>query len=130
MFEVINSRASKTEQRDGELEKVAIAGAAAIQQIIAERDELRTYVETQRRELAALSAVNDNFRRTITLIRHHYVELGTRILRELEQFDAAFNSVTHPQNETESSSEHANLVALAQRLKPRTAVRNSADGVE
>ena len=128
MADVVNTRIPKTTAAatDSELDKVALAGAAAIQQIIADRDQLRKYVDTQRRELVALTAVNENLRRTITLIRHHYIELGTKILRELEQFDEAFSSVTFESKDMpDVSQEQANLVALAQRLKP--VVRNSGE---
>jgi len=103
---------------DSELEKVAVAGAAAIQRIIADRDELRNLANAQQRELVALSAINEDLRRRMALIRHHYVELGTRILSQLEQFDDAFRQATREQDAPPPPSDHANLVALAQRLRP------------
>ena len=105
---------------DAELEKVAVAGAAAIQRIIADRDELRNLANSQQRELVALSAVNEDLRRRMALIRHHYVELGTRILAQLEQFDDAFRQATREQEHAGAASDHANLIALAQRLRPTT----------
>jgi hypothetical protein len=39
--------------------------------------------------LVALSAINEDLHRRIAVIRHHYVELGTRMLTQLEQFDGA-----------------------------------------
>jgi hypothetical protein len=65
------------------------------------------------------------------LIRHHYIELGTKILAQLEQFDDAFhNAIRERQQSVDGSKEHANLVALAQRLRPnsaRHASRESSD---
>lgn len=120
---------ASADESDATLEKVALAGAAAIQRIIAERDELRNRANTQQRELVALSAINEDLRRRIALIRHHYVELGTRILAQLEQFDQAFRDVSHDTQEAAAApSEHANLVALAHRLKPNTGSSRSGEG--
>ena len=116
-------------ESDADLEKVALAGAAAIQHLIADRDELRNRANVQQRELVALSAINEGLRRRIALIRHHYVELGTRILAQLEQFDQAFRDVSHDTQEAVAApSEHANLVALAHRLKPNTGSSRSGEG--
>ena len=71
------------------MESVALAGAAAIRHLIADRDNLRNRANAQQRELVALSAINEDLRRRVVLIRHHYIELGTRILTQLEQFDQA-----------------------------------------
>ena len=117
------------DESDATLEKVALAGAAAIQRIIADRDELRNRANTKQRELVALSAINEDLRRRIALIRHHYVELGTRILAQLEQFDQAFREAMRDNQETAAApSEHANLVALAHRLKPNTGSSRSGEG--
>jgi len=121
-------RGTPADESDATLEKVALAGAAAIQRLIADRDELRNLANTQQRELVALSAINEDLRRRIALIRHHYVELGTRILAQLEQFDQAFrDAMRETQENAAAPSEHANLVALAHRLKPNTANSRSGD---
>jgi hypothetical protein len=106
------------DESDANLERAAIAGAAAIERIIADRDDLRHRATTQQRELVALSAINEDLRRRIALIRHHYVELGTKILGQLEQFDEAFREVMREKEVATASIEHDNLVALAQRLRP------------
>lgn len=117
------------DESDANLEKVALAGAAAIQRIVADRDELRNRSNVQQRELVALSAINEDLRRRIALIRHHYVELGTRILAQLEQFDQAFREAMRETQETAAApNEHANLVALAHRLKPNTGASRSGEG--
>jgi hypothetical protein len=106
-------------ESDETMESVALAGAAAIQRLIADRDNLRNWANVQQRDLVALSAINDELRRRVALIRHHYVELGTRILTQLEQFDQATrDAMNDTQGATPPSSEDANLVALAHRLKP------------
>jgi hypothetical protein len=106
------------DESDANLERAAMAGAAAIERIIADRDDLRNRATTQQRELVALSAINEDLRRRIALIRHHYVELGTKILGQLEQFDEAFREVMREKEVATASIEHDNLVALAQRLRP------------
>lgn len=128
---LINVMTPKTVGRhesDDDLEKAALLGAAAIQRLIADRDDLRNRTTTQQRELVALSAINEDLRRRIALIRHHYVELGTKILAQLEQFDEAFREASREnQDKVDSSMEHANLVALARRLRPHTGRPTSSE---
>ncbi len=109
-----------TQTMDESLESIAIAGASAIQRLIADRDNLRNYVSTQQRDLIGLTATNEELRRRIASIRHHYIELGTRILSQLEQFDQATRDLMQdkqPESVT-VREEDANLVSLAHRLKP------------
>ncbi len=106
-------------ESDETMERVALAGAAAIQRLIADRDSARNFANAQQRDLMALNAINEDLRRRIGLIRHHYVELGTRILAQLEQFDQATrDAMQDNQVAVPAPSEDANLVALAHRLKP------------
>jgi gluconate kinase len=112
--------ALRIDMMDESLESIAIAGASAIQRLIADRDNLRNYVSTQQRDLIALTATNEELRRRIASIRHHYIELGTRILSQLEQFDQATRDLMQdkqPESVT-VREEDANLVSLAHRLKP------------
>lgn len=112
--------ALRIDMMDEGLESIAIAGASAIQRLIADRDNLRNYVSTQQRDLIALTATNEELRRRIVSIRHHYIELGTRILSQLEQFDQATRDLMQdkqPESVT-VREEDANLVSLAHRLKP------------
>ena len=107
------------DEPDETMESVALAGAAAIQRLIADRDNLRNCANAQHRDLVALSAINEDLRRRIALIRRHYVELGTRILTQLEQFDQAIrDAMQDNQHAAPAPSEDANLVALAHRLRP------------
>lgn len=106
------------------MESVAIAGAAAIQRLIADRENLRNRANAQQRELVALSASNEELRRRVALIRHHYIELGTRILTQLEQFDQATrDAMQDNQHTAQAPSDDPNLVALARRLSPSNGPR-------
>jgi hypothetical protein len=105
-------------ESDETMESVALAGADAIQRLIADRNSLCNCAIAQQRDLVALSAINEDLRRRVALIRHHYVELGTRILSQLEQFDQATREAMQNIQGAPASSEDANLVALAHRLKP------------
>jgi hypothetical protein len=119
LMNAMTPKAIAADESEAALERVALAGAEAIQRIIADRDELRNRTNAQQRELVALSAINEDLRRRIALIRHHYVELGTKILGQLEQFDDAFrDAIRNTQDNAGASTEHANLIALAQRLRP------------
>ena len=114
---------------DETIESVALAGVAAIQQLIAERDNLRNCVSAQQRDLVAMNAANDELRRRLGLIRQHYLELGRRILAQLEQFDRVTREAIEDNQATVSTpQEEANLIALAHRLKPNNGPAKSATG--
>jgi hypothetical protein len=101
------------------IESVALAGAAAIQRLIADRDTLRDRVNTQQRELVTLSAANEELRCRLGLIRQQYLELGSRILTQLEQFDRITReAIQDYQAPLSTPQDDANLIALAHRLKP------------
>ena len=111
------SEAAKEEQT---LEAVALAGASAIKRLISERDDLRIRVNTQHGDLVHLTAANVELRRCIMSIRQHYIELATKVLFQLEQFDQATRDlIQERQTRTaEGRDVDANLVSLAHRLKP------------
>ena len=101
------------------IESVALAGAAAIQRLIADRDTLRDRVNTQQRELVNLSMANEELRCRLGLIRQQYLELGSRILAQLEQFDRVTReAIQDNQALPPMPQDEANLIALAHRLKP------------
>lgn len=102
------------------LESLAIAGASAIQRLISERDDLRVRVNTQEEDLAHLTAANMELRRCIISIRQHYIELATKVLAQLEQFDHATREmIEERQNRSfDARAQDENLVSLAHRLKP------------
>ena len=127
LMNAMGSKVTGVDESEVDLEKVALVGAEAIQRIIADRNDLRQHALAQHRELVALSAINEDLRRRIALIRDHYVELGTKILAQLEQFDEAFRELMREEvrraksERTDAGTEHDNLVALAHRLRPNTA---------
>ena len=87
---------------DETLDSVALAGAEAIQRIINDRNTLRSCTTAQQRDLATLNSINQELRRRLGLIRHHYVELATRILTQLEQFDQATREATRDYGQSRS----------------------------
>ena len=108
---------------DAAIETVALAGVAAIQRLIADRNNLRACVNAQQHDLVALTVANEELRRRLGLVRQQYLELGSRILAQLEQFDRVTRqaSANDPSPEPEpATQEDANLIALAHRLKPNT----------
>ena len=102
------------------LESLAIAGASAIQRLISERDDLRVRVNTQEGDLAHLTAANIELRRCVISIRQHYIELATKVLAQLEQFDHETRDIIQErQNRSfDARAQDENLVSLAHRLKP------------
>jgi hypothetical protein len=78
---------------DQAIENAALAGAAAIQRLVAERNGLRNRLGAQQREVAALRAVNEDLRRRLILIHQRYVELAKRVVGELEQVDGVIRTV-------------------------------------
>jgi len=114
---------------DETLDNLALAGAEAIQRIINDRNTLRSCTTAQQRDLATLNSVNQELRRRLGLIRHHYVELATRILTQLEQFDQATREATRDYGQSVSSGagDDDKLTALARRLKPANASSKPAD---
>ncbi len=107
---------------DETIDSVALTGAEAIQRIIADRNNLRACTNVQQRDLVALNSTNEELRRRLAVIRHHYVELATKILTLLEQFDQATREARDfGQAAARSESDDDNLAALARRLKPANA---------
>ena len=69
------------------MENAALAGAVAIQRLVAECNALRTRVALQDAELARLRGANEGVRRRFAMLHQRYVELAKKILGQLEQFD-------------------------------------------
>jgi hypothetical protein len=89
LSQVLTPPRSEPYEGDDTVERVAIAGANAIQCLIADRDDLRRRANAQQQNLVALSAINEELRGRLDLVRRHYVELATNIVAQLEQFDRA-----------------------------------------
>jgi hypothetical protein len=74
---------------DETVERVALAGAAAIQQLITDRANLRNLAAIQHRDLVTIRAANQDLLGRVAAIRHQYVEFASNIMSQLEQFDLA-----------------------------------------
>jgi hypothetical protein len=109
---------SQTVRSDQSLESVALAGAAAIERIINERDGLRGRVCVQEDELNRLGAVNEDLRRYIAAIRDHYVGFAMQLITQLEQFDRTVQAVLQKAHRSTNEREHATLISMAQRFSP------------
>ena len=115
-------RSSLDADQEGEqtLENIAIAGASAIQRLLSERNNLRARVNMQQVDLVNLRTANVDLRQCVISIRHHYIELATRVLAQLEEFDQATRDLMQERQESSfgGRDDDANLVSLAHRLKP------------
>ena len=69
------------------MENAALAGAAAIQRLVAECNGLRTRVSLQEAELVRLRSAHDGVIRLFAVSQKRYVDLAKKILGQLEQFD-------------------------------------------
>jgi hypothetical protein len=100
------------------LESVALAGAAAIQRLIAERNTYYQQATNQQRDLVALRAINEDLRRRIVLIRERYVGVGRTILAQLEQLD---QTTREAMGVNAAQASDANVLTLGDRLKHKDA---------
>ena len=76
-------------ESDEGLERSAVAGAAAIEKLIADRNNLRNLLATHERELAASRAAQEDLKRQLGILHQRYIELGKRVVAQLQQFDGA-----------------------------------------
>ena len=81
---------------DEAIETAALAGAAAIERLVAERNNLRQRVIAQQQELASMRAVNEDLRRRLFAIHQRYVDVAKRVVGQLEQFDGTIREVLQP----------------------------------
>jgi prephenate dehydrogenase len=72
-----------------DIERLALAAADVLQQLVVERQELRRLNGIQERELLSLRSANEDLRRRITVIRESYLKLGTEFSRQLQHIDEA-----------------------------------------
>lgn len=73
---------------DQAVEHAALAGAAAIQKLVEERNELRTRLVAQEQETVAYRALNNELRRQLLVVHQNYVDVAKGIVSDLERFDA------------------------------------------
>jgi HPt (histidine-containing phosphotransfer) domain-containing protein len=117
------------EMPDETIESIALAGAAAIQRLIADRNALRNCISAQQQDLIALTTANQELLDRLRLFRRLYLEFGSRILAQLEQFDKLTREAIPSTRVGASAPEDdANLIALAHRLRPTKGSANSANG--
>src|SRR5262250_1023711 len=76
-------------ETDDELERSAVAGAAAVERLIADRNNLRNLLAAHERELAASRAVQQDLKRQLAILHQRYIELAKRVVSQLQQFDGA-----------------------------------------
>ena len=101
---------------DQSIESAALAGAVAIQRMVAERNGLRSRIGAQERELAALRAMNEELRRRLVLIHQHYVELAKQIVGRLEQFDGNMRGIVQETHGAPVARDDPQTAALVQIL--------------
>ena len=70
---------------DQELESTAVAGAVAVQKLIADRNNLRE-------QLAASLGAQSELRRRLGTLHQQYVELATKIVANMQQFDSTMRA--------------------------------------
>ncbi len=121
-----NERTEETETEQS-VEAIALAGAAAIERLIADRDHLRNAAGVREREMGALRAVNEDLRRRLLILRQHYVEVATKVLGELERLDKATREAIGDMRAGAQRSEDSNLISIAERLAPANAPGRTAN---
>jgi hypothetical protein len=91
---------------------------AAIQRLIAERNDLRDRVNEQERELINLRASSEDLCRHVTRIRDDYLRLATEFLSQLKQIDRTIREAVQGAGDAPGMTDDATLISLAQRLSP------------
>ena len=66
---------------DQEIESTAVAGAVAVQKLIADRNRLRE-------ELTASLAAQADYRRQVQVLHQRYIELARKVVGNMQQFDS------------------------------------------
>ena len=115
---------------DRNVESLALAGAGAIQQLIAERDSLRKRAELRERELVRLRATDVDFRRRISLIRDHYIQFATEFLKQLKHIDLMIHEAGQKADGPADNVDDATLISLAHRFSPDIGTAKRPSGEE
>jgi len=116
------------EMSDETIESIALAGAAAIQRLIADRNALRNCISAQQQDLIALTTANQELLERLRLFRRLYLEFGSRILAQLEQFDRLTREAIPSTARASAPEDDTNLIALAHRLRPNNGVATPTNG--
>ena len=70
---------------DQELESTAVAGAVAVQKLIADRNNLRE-------QLTASLAAQSELKRRLALLHQQYVEVAKKVVAGMQHFDSAMRA--------------------------------------
>ncbi|MBK5198238.1 MAG: hypothetical protein JJE37_08145 [Methyloceanibacter sp.] len=89
-------------ESDEDLETAAVAGAAAVQRLIADRNDLRN-------QLAASRAAQEELRQRFGMLHQHYIELAKRVLAQLRHFDSTLRDAIR--DRPEASNDEATMPA-------------------
>ena len=79
-------------ESDEELETAAVAGAAAVKRLIADRNNLRN-------QLAASRAAQEELRQRLATLHQRYIELAKKIVAQLHQFDSTMRDAVRERTE-------------------------------
>lgn len=101
---------------DEELENAAVAGAAAVQRLIADRNHLRN-------ELANSKAAHER-------LHQRYLELGKSILSLLQQFEVTMREVMHASSDGTSGEAANNAKKFDSKGLPIAPHANAHNGAE
>jgi hypothetical protein len=119
-------------ESDEELERSAVAGAAAVERLIADRNNLRSILAAHERELAASRAAEDNLKRQLGMLHQRYIELAKRVVSQLQQFDSVIREAMS--GRPENAGEAVNVPGVKQfdshglPIAPQPAASNGANG--
>ena len=114
---MVKPEAQAAELASDQAVETALAGAAAIQRLVAERNGLRSRLNAQEHELMGLRASNEDLRRRLVLVHQHYVDLAKKIVGQLEQFDMTIREGVEPHEG--QRREDVVPISLVQRVQGR-----------
>jgi hypothetical protein len=95
-------------ESDEELERSAVAGAAAVERLISDRNNLRNILAAHERELAASRAAQESLKHRLGVLHQRYIELGKSIVSQLQQFDSAMREAMSDRSESQNGDPGAN----------------------
>jgi hypothetical protein len=93
---------------DQEGERLVLAAAEAIRNLVADRRSLRETVAAQERELIRLRASNAELWRHVAMIRDSYRRLATEFFTQLQRMDSAVGAAVPAEFRTGSTQELVN----------------------
>jgi hypothetical protein len=100
---------------DQAIESAAVAGAAAVQRLINDRNGLRKRMSVQDRELMEVRAAHEDLRRRVVTLQQSYIELAKRVVAEMEQFDSSIRDLLQERHDLAAPDGKAAVSPPAQR---------------